>query len=138
MQAEGLIALLAGGVVVGFGLFLIGLSGLIVVKPRLAERFFKSFASSGRAHFTEMGLRLLVGVALVNSAHSMRHPAIFTVFGWILIATAVALLLIPWRWHNKFAAWAVPMATRRMWLLAIGAAALGAFLLYGASRAIFA
>ncbi len=42
--------LLSGIVVVGFGLYLTGLAVVIALKPLLAERFLKSFASSARAH----------------------------------------------------------------------------------------
>ena len=58
-------------IVVAFGVFLIGLAGLIAIKPRLAERFLRSFASSARAHYTEQALRLIAGGALVSFAPSM-------------------------------------------------------------------
>jgi len=44
--------------------------------------------------------------------------------------TAGALLLTPWRWHHRFGEWAVPLAIRYVKLLALGAFALGAFILY--------
>ena len=44
---------LSGILVVAFGVFLTGLSVLMTAKPRLAERFLRSFASSARAHYAE-------------------------------------------------------------------------------------
>ena len=45
--------ILSGIVVVTIGVCLIGLAGVIAIKPLLAERFLKSYASSARAHYTE-------------------------------------------------------------------------------------
>ena len=126
---------LSGIVVVGFGLYLIGLAVVIALKPLLAERFIKSFASSARAHYTEQALRLTVGAAIVILAPSMWYPNLFEAFGWLIIITTAGLLLIPWQWHNRFAQWATPLAIRHLKLFALGASTLGALILYSASKA---
>lgn len=74
MRSVEIVNWLSGIVVVGFCLFLIGLAVVIATMPALAERFLRSFASSAHAHYTEQGLRLLVGAAVVNLANSMRYP----------------------------------------------------------------
>lgn len=121
---------LAGVVVVGFGLFLIGLAVLILRAPSRAERFLKGFASSALTHYIEQGIRLVVGAAMVTFASSMRYPELFALFGSLIIVSTAVLLLIPWRWHNKFASAVMPPVFRRMRLFALGAFALGAFVLY--------
>ena len=136
MQTVEIVSLLSGVVVVGFCLFLIGLAAVIATTPSLAERFLRSFASSALAHYTEQALRLLVGAAIVNFASSMWYPELFKLFGWLLVVTAAGLLLIPWQWHQQFGSWVMPPVIRRMRLFALGAAALGAFILYGVSRAV--
>lgn len=128
--------LLAGIVVVAFGAFLVGLAVVIAVKPLLAERFLTSFASSARAHYAEQVSRLIAGAAIVTFAPSMWYPDLFNVFGWLIIVTALALLLVPWQWHHRFGKWAIPWAIRHRNLFALGAAALGAFILCGTSRAV--
>ena len=135
MQFVDSVNLLSGGVVVGFCLFLISLAAVIVTSPSLAERFLKSFASSARAHYTEQGLRLLVGAAIVNFASSMRYPELFRPFGWLLVVSTAGLLLLPWQWHNKFGRWVMPPVIGHMRLFALGAFALGAFILYSVLRA---
>ena len=125
--------LLSGVVVVGFCLFLIGLAVVIARKPSLAERFLRSFASSARTHYTEQGLRLIVGAALINLASSMRYPDLFNVLGWVMVVTTVGLLLVPWQWHHKFATRVMPPVFQHMKLFALGALALAAFVLYGVS-----
>ncbi len=128
--------LLSGIVVVGIGLCLIAAAVVMALKPLLAERCLKSFASSARAHYTEQAARLIAGAAIVIFAPSMWYPDLFKVFGWLIIVTALGLLLIPWQWHHKFGKWAIPLAIRHLKLYALGAFALGTLILYGVSRAV--
>ncbi len=128
--------LLSGIVVVAFVVCLIGLAVVIGIKPLLAKRFLKSFASSARAHYTEQTSRLIAGAAIVIFAPSMWYPDLFKFFGWLNIVTAEALLLIPWQWHHKFGKWAIPLVIRHLKLYALGVSALGTLILCGASRAV--
>ena len=127
---------LAGIVVVGLGLCLIGMAVVIAIKPVLAERFLKSFASSARAHYTEQAARLIAGAAIVVFAPSMWYSELFKYFGWLIIVTSVGLLLIPWQWHQRFGKWAIPLVIRHLKLYALGTSALGALILCGVSRAV--
>ena len=128
--------MLAGMLVVALGVFLIGLAALIAIKPQLAERFLRSFASSARAHYTEQALRLIAGGGMVLFAPSMWYPDVFTLFGWLIVVTAVALLILPWRWHHEFGKRAMPLVIRHMKLYALGAFALGILIFYGVSRVV--
>jgi hypothetical protein len=127
--------LAAGMTVAAFALFLIALAALCVFQRPRAERFLSKFASSAKAHFTEQILRMVAGVALILFSASMWFSAVFWLFGWLLVITSIGLLVLPWRWHREYASWAVPWVLRRIWLMAIGALALGAFIFYGISRA---
>jgi hypothetical protein len=53
-----------------------------------------------------------------------------------MVVTTVTLLLMPWQWHHKFATWVMTPVFPHLWLIALGASALAAFILYGASSAI--
>ena len=128
---------LTGILVVAFGVFLIGLAVLIAVKPQLAERFLRSFASSARTHYAEQSLRLIVGGAMASLAPSMWYPHVFMLLGWMLAITAAALLLLPWRWHHEYGKRAMPLVIRHMRLFAVGAFVLGALVFYGVSRVVF-
>jgi hypothetical protein len=123
-------------VVVALGVFLTGLAALIAIKPQLAERFLRSFASSAQAHYAEQTLRLLAGGAMVAFAPSMWHSDLFKLLGWIIVVTAVALLLVPWRWHHELGQRMLPWVIRYMKLYALGALALGLFVFYGVSRVV--
>ncbi len=115
----------AGAVVLLFAAFLVGLAGAAFLAPKLAARFLGGFASSLKAHVTEQVLRLIAGGALVLYAPGMLFPRAFQVLGWLLVVTAAGLLLVPWRLHNRFASWVVPLAIRRLRLQGAGALLLG-------------
>ena len=132
-----IISLLSGVVVLFFCIFLIGLSITIVIKPRRAEQFLSSYASSARAHYTEQVARLIVGISMVILSTSMWYSNLFNLFGWILIVTTIGLLLVPWTWHHKFGKWAIPLTLRYMKIYSLGALVLGIFIIYGLSRVLF-
>ena len=46
---------------------------------------------------------------MVIFAPSMWYADLFKLFGWLIVVTAVALLLLPWRWHYEFGKWAIPL-----------------------------
>ena len=123
--------LVAGAVVVAFGLFLIALAGAVFAKPALAQRFFMSFASSARVHYVEQVLRLLIGTSLVVLSPAMWQGNVFWLVGWAIVVSSVVLLLIPWQWHHQLGERVLPMIVRHMRLYAIALFAFGALLLYG-------
>ncbi|MBI3129799.1 MAG: hypothetical protein HYZ13_00430 [Acidobacteria bacterium] len=64
----------------------------------------------------------------------MLFPGAFRMFGWVLVITTGVLLLIPWRWHRRFAERAVPSATRYLSLVGLSSLALGGLLLTAVLR----
>lgn len=123
--------LVAGVVIVAFGLFLIALTGVVFTKPVLAERFFMSFASSARTHYAEQAFRLLVGASLVVLSPVMWQTNVFRLVGWAIVISSAALILIPWRLHHRFGERVLPIIVRHKRLYAVAAFAFGAFLLFG-------
>lgn len=121
---------LAGGVVFAGGVWLVGLAVALIGWPEPTGRFLRGFASTPRAHYTEQLLRLAAGWALITYAPRMRFPVVFTGFGWIMVISVIGLLLLPWRWHKRFAETVVPIALRFIRLYALGALLLGCLLLY--------
>lgn len=127
---------IAAVIVVLSGIWLIGLAGAAVGKPDVVKRFFDKFASSAFTHFLEMFVRLIVGTAFVIYSPQMRFSFVFTVFGWMLIATTAVLLFVPWRLHRRFADRSLPMVTSRMLLFALVSSIGGIFILFSAFGAV--
>jgi hypothetical protein len=124
------IEFLALAVVVLAAIYLIGVAAASFLAPRLAARFLDSFASSARAHLAEMAIRLLVGWAFILYSPQMLYGFAFRLFGWVLVVTSLLLLLVPWRWHHKFAQVAVRPLTRRVWLFGVISLPLGGVILF--------
>ena len=129
-----IIKFLSGIIILSFGIFLLGLAIIIVIKPGRAERFLGSYANSARAHYTEQVGRLVVGIALVTLAPSMWYTNLISILGWLLVVTTLGLLLIPWQWHHKFGEVVIPLTLKYMKFYALGALLLGIFVLYSLSR----
>lgn len=124
-----MIHLLAAAGVLSTGLYLVGLAAVALVAPARATRFLRGFATSALTHYVELALRLIAGGAMVIHAPNMRYPDAFALFGWILIITTAALLAVPWRWHHRFARWAVPQALPHLRLVAAASFLLGGLVL---------
>lgn len=120
---------LASALVVLAGLYLLGLAVTGLLWPQKAKAFLSSMASSARAHYFELLVRSVLGVAFILYAPHARFAGVFLLFGWVLIVTTICLLAVPWRWHHRFASWSVPQATRHMRLFALGSLAGSVFVL---------
>lgn len=121
---------LALAVVIFAAIFLIGIAVGSFFVPKVATKFLDAFASSARAHLAEMAMRLIAGWAFVVYSPQMLYSYAFKLFGWVLVVTSVLLLLIPWRWHHKFAQVAVRPLTRRVWLFGVFSLPLGGIILF--------
>ncbi|HLM66696.1 MAG TPA: hypothetical protein VK358_04170, partial [Longimicrobium sp.] len=91
--------------------------------------FLGGFASSARTHSLELALRLGAGGAMVVYAPGMRFPDTFAFVGWMLVITTAALAAVPWRWHQRFARWAVPQALPHLKLVGAASILLGSLVL---------
>ncbi|MBT8093293.1 MAG: DUF2065 family protein [Gammaproteobacteria bacterium] len=125
---------LALSVVVLAGLYFCVFAVTSLTMPAESSRFLLGFASSQRAHYIELLIRLLVGWSLVIYAPRMFATAVFTAFGWALIITSACLFLLPWRWHQRFAQYVVPRATRYITLIGLCSLVLGGLIIAAAIR----
>ena len=125
-----MITVVALTVVISAGLFLLSLGCVSLLAPSHASRFLLGFADSPTKHYTELAVRLLVGGAFVLTAPGTPFSIAFTLFGWVVLATTAGLLLVPWRWHHRFARRAVPQALRFLPLVGTTSILLGGLVLW--------
>ena len=122
--------IVAGIITSLFSLSLITLLIVTLFKKETAIAFLSSFASSAKAHFIEQFYRLVAGLGLFIYADHMLFSGVFKIFGGILIATSVLLMIMPWKWHNKLAKWAGPIVIKNIVVYAVSASILGLLILY--------
>ena len=116
-------------VVLLFGLFLMALGVASLFAPAKAKLFLLGFATSALTHYLEMALRLVVGSSILYHAPRLMYPVAFTIFGWMMVGTSAVLLILPWKWHRRFAQRVVPPALRFLPFVGLVSIALGIVLL---------
>lgn len=129
-----MVEVVALSIVAAAGLFLLVLGTASLFAPSVAGRFLFGFAGSPAKHYAELAVRLLVGGALLVAAPGLPFAGAFTLFGWVLLATTAGLLLIPWRWHHRFAQRTVPKALRFLPLIGVSSVVLGGSMLWAVFR----
>lgn len=92
-------------IVIAFGVWMIWVGGVIFTRPDFALTCLRKFASTNLINYTELGLRLLVGLGFYGLAAHTNYVLAFKIVGGFLALTAVFLMLIPRRWHHNYALW---------------------------------
>lgn len=119
----------ARAVIVLFGLYLLILALAIWFKPNLAKRFLGGLVHSAGAHYLEVLLRLVVGLALLQAAPHLLFTPFLQGLGWVLLLTTLVLLVLPWRWHQRFAQWSVPKSLPYLGWIALASFAGGVLII---------
>lgn len=105
-----------------------------IVSPARVLSFVGSTMASPWGIVFAVGIRLVLGVALLVAAPASPYPLAFTIVGWIAIAAAVVGLLLGRQRLQRFAQWWIdrfsPAGTRAWLVIAL---AFAAFLIYGAT-----
>jgi hypothetical protein len=94
-------------VVLVAGAWLVGVAFLMGLRPgyslHLLEKMTTNLKRSNRRlQFTEQGLRVLAGAALVVRAPASQLPLAFEIAGWCLLATSLLIMAAPIRWHGAY------------------------------------
>lgn len=89
-------------IVVFFGLFLIFSSYLLFFKPQNAKTIIGKAGSTYVINYSELGIRLLIGIAFVISSKIAFYEFQFKIIGYFLIGSALILMGVPIKKHNQF------------------------------------
>ena len=114
---------------------LIAFELLILIDKTKAQQFLEAFVKNLRYHFLEQGLRLIVGVAFVihsSASQTQETPYIkfFNYLGWAIILSSLLLIILPWRWHQKFAQTVIPTVVKWIQFYGFLCFLLAAFIMY--------
>jgi hypothetical protein len=125
-------------VVTASGLWLVGVSFLMALRPTYCLELFEKMTSSlskshWRLQFTEQGLRIVAGAGLILRSPASKLPLAFELAGCCLVASSLLILALPIRWHASYghwcSRWLTPMVIR---VLSPIPAIVGAGLVYAA------
>jgi hypothetical protein len=132
MQAGALILIVAAGA------WLMGVALLMAFRPAygldLIDKMRAALERSGWwLQFTEQGVRVLAGLALIVRAPASKLPLPFEVAGRVLVVTSLLIMAAPIRWHGAYGRWLLTWLTPRMLrILSPVPAAAGVGLIYAA------
>ena len=89
-------------IVIMFGIFIILVGFLMLFRPKKARELLRKFASTKIINYSEITIRLIVGIALVLYSDLCKFPEIFKILGWFMVVTALILYCVPRKLHHKF------------------------------------
>lgn len=116
--------------VMGFGVLIVALSALGVAAPQRLLDWVSRLWSRPWSQWLAIGVRLLLGWALLQIAVHSRCPLALTILGWVAIVAALGLALAGRERVGRLIAWGTgqPAVLLRTWCL-VGVA-FGLFLLW--------
>ena len=117
-------------ILVAVAIFFLLLGLIALIRSSIAGRFLLGFAGSALKHYVELGVRFVVGGAMLVVAPHSTYSVALTVFGWLLIVTTAVMAVVPWRVHRRFAETAVPKALRFLPMIGVSSLVLGGLLLW--------
>lgn len=95
--------LLAKYILIVFGIFLIGVSFLMLFFPSMARETIKKAGSTPVINYMEITLRMIPAACLVLYADYSKFTLIFHWLGWFMLATSLVLYFVPRRMHHQYA-----------------------------------
>lgn len=87
----------------GFSMWLLCVAYYALSAPAKAKASMAKFGSTPFIHFGEHTLRAVVGLAFVGAAEATAHPRTFTIIGTFLVGSSLLIMILPRRWHHKYA-----------------------------------
>jgi hypothetical protein len=109
--------------------YLLWLGMLALLRPAQSTAFLQSFAQVAWTHYLELCVRFAIGAACLQLAPQLSAPLIYQLAGWGLLLTTAALLLMPWRWHQRIALRATANIGRWQPLIGVSSLVLAGLLL---------
>ena len=74
----------------------------MLFSPQRVRGILRQFASTDLINYSEISLRLIVGVSLIISGNDSRYPIFSQILGWFMTITALVLYIIPRIIHYNF------------------------------------
>ena len=90
-------------IVILFGIFLIGVGLLMLLKPEKAREYLKRAGSTNLINYSEITIRMIPAAGLILYSEFSKFPETFKYLGWLMIGTSVVLYFVPRRLHHRYA-----------------------------------
>lgn len=95
--------LIAKYIVILFGVYLIGVGFLMLLRPTKARAFLRKAGSTAIINYAEITIRMIPATGLIIYSELSKYPEIFKILGWFMIVTSIVLYFVPRRMHHNYA-----------------------------------
>lgn len=85
-----------------FGLFFIGVGGLMLFKPKTARATLRKAGSTNFINYAEITIRMIPAFAFIIFSEYSNYSQFFKVFGWFMLLTSFVLYFVPRKLHHDF------------------------------------
>jgi hypothetical protein len=106
--------IIAKYIVILFGIFLIGVGLLMLLKPSKARGYLRRAGSTNLINYTEITIRMIPAAGLVMFSEYSMFPEIFKYLGWFMIVTSLVLYFVPRRLHHHYALMCADILTPKL------------------------
>ena len=113
-----------------FGVGMVGISLALMARPDASAEAALRFVRLPYFHPFEIVTRLGFGVLFVLYADQSKFPTVIRVFGYILVAVGLALMVTPPSYHRRFGIWSVDKFSKYCRVAGLGSLAFGVLLVY--------
>ncbi len=115
-----------------YGLLIISISLVMIVKPDLWVDMAVRYCRLPYMHPLEILICLGFGLPFIFYADRSEFPTTFKIFGYLLVAVGLGLMLTPPSYHRRFGIWSVQKFKRFFRPAGLVSLVFGAFLVYAA------
>lgn len=85
-----------------FGIFILIAGFLMLFAPNNARRILRKAGSTNIINYTEISIRLLLGIVIILYSDFSKFPSVLFIFGWFMLITALILFFVPRKSHHNF------------------------------------
>ncbi len=117
-------------IIIFFGLMLFLGGAVIVVNPEIIFGLLRNNMEKVSLQFLAIGMRVVIGILLIQYADESKYPTTIEIIGWLSIAAAVTLSIIGRQSFLKLMSWAFSLLKPYGRIAGLFAMALGGFLIY--------
>lgn len=94
---------IAKGVIIVFGLFLIGAGFIMLFAPEKARAIVRKAGSTNFINYAELIIRMIPAAAFILYAEHSAYPGVLKYLGWFMLVSSLFLCLVPRQLHHRYA-----------------------------------
>ncbi len=117
-------------IIIFFGLMMFLAGVIIVVNPEIIFGLVRNNLEKVSLHVLAIGVRLFIGILLIQYAGESKFPTIIEILGWFFIAAAVVFSVIGRRHFLSLVSWAFSLLKPYGQVGGVMSILFGGFLIY--------